>query len=128
MKEISIEEGNKLIAEFMEIKWENTFSGKRYYYQTFHSSPFSISLHFHESWDWLMPVLIKIETELDVVTSIQINRYKDVGLKEIFGETSVCLFEGKHDTIIIDSSTKIEALWKAIVEFLTWYNLNKNKQ
>jgi hypothetical protein len=127
MKETSIEEGNKLIAEFMSVKKEQTFFGERYIYEIFNNK-YSTELYFHKSWDWLMPVLIKIETELDAVTSIQINKYKNVGLKEIFGETSVCLFEGLHDTIIKDSSLKIEALWKAIVEFLTWYNSNKNKR
>jgi hypothetical protein len=124
--EKKIEVGNQLIAEFMGVKKESTFAGERYIYEIFNNK-YSTELYFHKSWDWLMPVLIKIENELDVVTSIQINRYKNVGLKEIFGETDVCLFEGQHDTIIKDSSLKIEALWKAIVEFLIWYNSNKKK-
>lgn len=127
--EISINEGNKIIAEFMGLKYQE---------KTDH--PFCFpngvwidkrglghkSLDYNSSWDWLMPVLIKIEDELDVVTSIQINRYKDVGLKGIMGECHLCLFETGHDEIITDSALKIESLWKAIVKFIIWYNSKEN--
>lgn len=85
----------------------------------------SKDIKYHTSWDWIMPVLIEIETRLDVVTSIQINRYKDVGYKQLFGETSVCLFDLDHDEIITDAGLKIDALWEAIVKFLIWYNSKK---
>lgn len=83
-------------------------------------------IKYDSSWDWLMPVLIKIEQEFDVVTSIQINKYKNVGHKEIFGECNICLFAGMDKNIVItDASLKIEAVWKAIVEFIEWYNLKE---
>jgi hypothetical protein len=147
---INTEEGNKLIAEFMgfekvtvgyigcddETEWQRIHINWMDENELDSVGDYAVNIaankwfewedvKYHSSWDWIMPVLIEIETRLDVVTSIQINRYKDVGYKQLFGETSVCLFEGNHDTIITDAGLKIDALWEAIVRFLIWYNSKK---
>jgi hypothetical protein len=147
---VNKDRGNKLIAEFMgfervtigyfgandETQWQRDHEDWLDYVGLHSIGEYFVNVEedkwfecgdgkYHTSWDWIMPVLIEIETQLDVATSIQINRYKDVGHKQLFGETSVCLFEGNHDTIITDAGLKIDAVWEAIVRFLIWYNSKK---
>tara|TARA_B100000780_G_scaffold278963_1_gene254655 strand:- start:988 stop:1248 length:261 start_codon:yes stop_codon:yes gene_type:complete len=47
---------NKLIAEFMGAEWHKDF-----FKDVCIISPSNISYKFHNSWDWLMPVLEKVE-------------------------------------------------------------------
>ena len=108
----TIEEGNKLIAEFMGAK--NDISDIYYlpefghyfnsYGQTEWSDCFRLNeLKYCSSWDWLMPVVEKIE-----------KTYAYVNIKGCAVNIS---------TIVETSApTKIEAVWHACVEFIEWYN------
>ena len=89
-------ENNKLIAEFMEVT--KVFKPK--------------DLAYHNSYAWLMPVVEKIESlgYPTVIKCIGIGQRLTVVLDG--GE----LFEGEICT------TKIEATYKAVVEFINWYN------
>ena len=51
-----IEEDNKLIAEFMQLEYEDGL----YYYTTLWDDHKTDTLYFNCSWDWLMPVANKI--------------------------------------------------------------------
>lgn len=61
-KETEIIEGNRLIAEFMELRLVGDV-----YMNAPYKTPFVIGLveelKYHSSWDWLMPVLLKIKDE-----------------------------------------------------------------
>lgn len=70
-------ENNKLIAEFMG--WDNGI----------------IELKFHASWDWLMPVVEKIEQVHEGVPQELMN---------------VSLFSTIYD------------VYKAVVKYIEWYN------
>lgn len=60
-------------------------------------------LLYHTSWDWLMPVVEKIE--------------KTTAFVNIKG----CLVN--ISTIVeVSAPTKLEAVWLAVVEFIEWYN------
>lgn len=48
---------NKLIAEFMELEVEDGL----YYYTTLMDDYKTDTLYFDSSWDWMMPVVEKIE-------------------------------------------------------------------
>ena len=50
---------NKLIAEFMELEVEDGL----YYYTTLMDDYKTDTLYFDSSWDWLMPVIKKIEAK-----------------------------------------------------------------
>ena len=68
-------------------------------------------LQYHKSWDWLMQVVEKCESLDNTTVIIQeesciINHYQRKN-RETFGKT------------------KIEATYKAVVEFINWYNENK---
>ena len=69
--------GNKLIAEFMELETKTFKSGiLNYYYQdTFEGNWFEEGeLSYNLSWDWLMPVVIKIGGTKNILGAMKILR------------------------------------------------------
>lgn len=139
------EEGNKLIAEFMELV-ENTKPHERSFSLKpgYTPSSFTSFVHdnmpdeswyvypkFHSSWDWLMPVVDKIE---NLPTSKIIERpvlycNRDYN-KEIyaagFKEGFPAMDSDYYGNSVIDK-TKILAVWQACVNFINWYNENSNQ-
>lgn len=64
-------------------------------------------MKFHQSWKWMMPVVIKIEEEL--------------GYPVIIKEKS-CKIAADDDTVFeYEEDTKLEAIWQAVVHFLEWH-------
>lgn len=55
LNEFSIEYNNRLIAEYMELEYEDGL----YYYTTLMDDYKTTTLYFDSSWDWLMPVVEK---------------------------------------------------------------------
>lgn len=74
------------------------------------------STHWHKSWDWLMPVVEKIETMDGIRFIIEKNR------------VLVCAISG--DEYYWNSGTtydtKLQTTYNAVVEFIKWYNENKS--
>ena len=121
-------EGNTLIAEFMGWdKWntgtfETPFEDASYVNGEPNHFCEARHLKFYSSWDWLMPVVEKIE-------SMSYKVHINTGNCEIY---SCELFE--KDNLIINKyygdfkneiTTKITAVWLACVDFIKWYNENK---
>lgn len=117
-------EGNKLIAEFMGGKFrkskdKNTLNkyfdlkDKGYFY-------YENEIRYHTSWDWIMPVLEKIE-QIGCIIEIS---YSLVCMCRI------CVIGKKHEkafNIINDNNGGLEpiiAIYKSVVEFIKWYNQN----
>jgi hypothetical protein len=111
-------EDNILIAEFMGF---DPITEKYFEDNGFENEKQMIidtsSCKYSTSWDWLMPVVEKIEKE---------------GFKSTI-ENQWAGFDGctdENDGLWIDSktpcNTKLEATYKAVVEFIQWYNNNKN--
>jgi hypothetical protein len=100
-------ENNKLIAEFMGKKWH-----KEFFKDVCIISPSNISYKFHTSWDWLMPVVEKIESlgyEFFIVEDrIKIAHNTDHSIDTIINFTL--------------GGSKREATYKAVVEFINQYN------
>ena len=103
-------EGNTMIAEFMEWRMANDgyndtmFNGTDKYCMI-------DNLKYHSSWDWLMPVVEKIEKIKGVHIFIKGNRCEILN----YG------FEMDSPSSVY----KIESVWLAVVEFIKWYNQNK---
>ena len=133
MKTSEIIEGNKLIAEFMNgIYSENAnawgfgnariehktkiIQGKKYENLVW-AERWEVELKYHSSWDWLIPVVEKIES-LNNYTRIE----TPINKKEL--RQTYCNIDGKEEFKTY-SKSKIEALWLAVVEFIKWYNENK---
>jgi hypothetical protein len=106
-------ENNKLIAEFMGIPTEVFWSGKvNYYFREFNSGSWyeEHELSYNVSWDWLMPVVQKIES-LGYVFTIQ-------GSKAEYGEMI-------SETRCFIAEDKISSTYQAVVEFIKQYNNEK---
>ena len=132
-------ESNKLIAEFMgdfelikEFKPEpdvdvtycwKQLSNKGYGYDTTYWTDYKSGCIYHDrvcyniSWDWLMPVVEKIQM-LDIVSNLSI------------GSSYVCLEttnqEDEWNQVIYADDRPIDKVWLLVVEFIKWYN-NNNK-
>lgn len=135
MKEQETLEGNKLIAEFQNDKiileedgiciisnskmW---FSGDKRLEQYQEKC-------YHSSWDWLMPVVEKIE-------KIHNDHHGYFG---VYISSNQCTIQGTKLNLALKNpeygfvylsdtnaifDTKIKSTWFAVVEFIKWYNLN----
>lgn len=132
-------ESNKMVAEFMGFKKSNVRNIKGVPYDYDLPNGFELiketettiesvwcevlmeqdscmvgDLKFHKSWDWLMPVVDKIDEILpdDNFLSITYNR---------------CLIEYDSEGITFEGlgNSRREATYKAVLEFIEWYNENK---
>ena len=68
---------------------------------------------FETSWDWLMPVIEKIETV-------------DGGI--VIGKTTCSLIYGDGLTQTINKNIKgdkLEVIYSLVIDFIKWYNENK---
>ena len=110
MKKKEIEEGNILIAKFLDLNLqyrdgiipilENEWG---------EDDILSEWAKWHISWYWLMPVVEKIES---------------MGYEVWLKKQSCWIYDYPEKKIvhIMDSYNKIEAVYKAVVEFIKWYN------
>jgi len=80
---------------------------------------------FHYSWNWLMPVVDKIETIEDFRFDIQIQNDKCI----IFDTTVIhpTYNEPRIIVSIILAGEKIIAVYEAVIEFIKLYNNEKDK-
>lgn len=133
-------ESNKLIAEFMGlnktkegkfiVENENDYNTEIYshYRETneyltiesgiirIHFEPYQ--LYYHFDWNWLMPVVEKIE-ETDVFPETE------NAINVTIGATSYCVIKdsyGEKVEITTSEITKIKTVYKAVIEFIKWYN------
>ncbi len=108
-----MENNNKLIAEFMEWTLDDKDLNS---YRKYNGSIFKYSLlsnfKYHTDWNWLMPVVERIE--LDMGFDVYIH-YNNCTITD--GENA---FENEADP-----NQKIHATYQSVIEFINWYN---NKQ
>ena len=116
---------NELIAEFMglEHREETAVLQRRYlwtdgYRRLFH--PVS-KLRFDTSWDWLMPVVEKIEKLYsDAFPS------NEEFVRRILAKENP--LDGPYmDVVGLPLSTSISEVHKAVVDFIKWYNQTKQQ-
>ncbi len=108
---MNTQENNKIIAEFMGIIPNEA----GVYHVSKHKGYSLENLLYHTSWDWLMPVVEKIERlnyDFQIGGGIGVARIVDVGLDrtEVMRE------------IEVSYPTKLEATYNAVVEFINQYN------
>ncbi|NTW33877.1 MAG: hypothetical protein HGB12_14890 [Bacteroidetes bacterium] len=106
-------EGNKLIAEFMEFPYNDSeqFIISYYYLE---DRPGTIDdLEYNSSWEWLMPVVEKCE---------KIPVCNKGGFAFIINGT-LCAW----DCYTFIEKTKLEAVYKAVIAYIKWYNEKTKK-
>lgn len=109
---MTLQEGNKLIAEFME--WSE-FPGNMLKEKLGVAPKRIEDLKFHSSWDWLMPVVEKIE-------SIELPR---ICFYEVLIANEYCAIKVKSEqdfffvsTEARESRNKIDAVWQTVIKFI----------
>ncbi len=108
-------EGNELIAEFMGLEKENGL----YLFTTPMDDYKTDTLYFDTSWDWLMPVVEKIEcTSTD-------NKDNSDSFFNVMIEVFECNINGGNICICESGHNKKEATYQAVVEFIKQYNKYK---
>ena len=95
-------EDNTLIAEFMGLNIDKGVQSDYMEYE----------LRYHKSWDWLMPVVDKIDEVSDenILFKIEHNR---AFIEDI---------ENYHVFIDVIANSRLEATYKGVVEFIKQYN------
>ncbi len=103
-----IEEGNKLIAEFMgaDAEFNKLYRSTIYYEHNGEYIRYIDNLLFHTSWDWLMTVVGKIG---------DIDNMADVGFAAKLEKANLQIFE----TSILCHK---QAVYERVIEFIKWYN------
>jgi len=110
-------EYNKLIAEFMNIEFDNYIDIKGRHGVTIKGT------QYHCSWDWLMPVVGKIEL-MGYIFSIEsycvslYEKNKELQIKS--GNSFIAAFNGIH------GNNMLELIYEVVVSFLKLINLKKN--
>ena len=99
-----MEEDNKLIAEFMKgetikVKFAGAF--------------------YHNSWDWLMPVVEKIENLDRLAGTVLIRQECCTITSNMLGDATVMANESGNYR---EANTKLSNTYKAVVAFINWYN------
>ncbi len=139
---MKIEESNKLIAEFMGYEYipysPNSKSIPGYWLNSYSKeNPLMVSwmkkngylcrrhkdLQYCTSWDWLMPVVEKIE-------SLKINGKYFIPYIDIRGSNCTIYKKVRHGlpepwfraSDITPSGNKIQGVYITILEFIKWYN------
>lgn len=121
MKE-DIQAGNKLIAEFMGLTTVINERGYLIITDEDRDPPFDYC-KYHTSWEWLMPVVEKIENKcykFDIIGSYHMGRRYKIRINGV----------GKGDASIEindEGKTKIEAVCLAVIKFIQWNNQSLNK-
>ena len=118
-------DNNKLIAEFMEAK-PNLYTlrkdGSRNYFYGIHVGNIyekaikPKGMPFYTDWNWLMPIVEKIE-------QTEINKFGSGCQVTIMNNSCSILssLSGINILLRVDK-TRIKATYKAVVEFIKWYN------
>jgi hypothetical protein len=103
-----MEENNKLISDFMGIT--NMESGQWSITEQMNNG------YYHKSWNWLMPIIEKIE--IDAIVVITGNNCEIYTLKNDDYD-----FMSNYN-IKNNNYSKIESTYLAVIEFIKWYNKN----
>lgn len=134
--EQNISESNKLIAEFMGIEFSNNGQNCNHPFIKAPWPPIE-ALQYHKSWDWLMPVVEKIEsisvmgtqwTVLDDNSNVEWNFMVKIEGKQCM--ISRCAYDGCEEDFLKlydcrnykSEKKQIDFVYNALVEFIKWYN------
>ena len=106
-------DNNKLIAEFMQSLEDGLYLDGLYF---FAGGYYDTNMEFHTSWDWLMPVVEKIE---GLGYTIEKN-YQPID------RDWQCLIVKGNDILHQQFDRKsLNASYNVVVDFINWYNKNK---
>jgi len=121
-------ENNVRIGKFMGIDYAQPAENKIVYYrndgQLIHGEENPTELKYHISWDWLMPVVDKIEA-MGLHFNIKTN---ESWIDWLGTENEHLELLQKYDEATFEvnyEATKIESVYKTVLQFVNFYNENK---
>lgn len=124
MEKNTVLNGNKLIAEFMNINLNTGFGSKDSQYKyaekiswLWNDEYYENTLHFHESWDWLIPVVEKIE---NLGYYFQINTKMCSVARDNKGNNDSYLIKAKFG-----DETKLQKTYICVIETIKYINFKK---
>jgi len=140
MEKEEINIGNKLIAEFMELKFDPNRTLPHWLrYDPFDNKDIPKwyepkDMMYHKSWDWIMPVVEKIGGT--IIPKEWLNAGWDLSIHYSIHSVGVSFEIGDHDRHISDSGIEakmwdniskepITRTWLAVIVFIKWYNEQK---
>ena len=111
---------NELIAEFMGGRVAYVSYGKKdvWVFPFREDEGGCDTLLFDTSWDWLMPIVEKIEG-LGYITSITTGSCVICAGAELEKREDISLFSWHSG---VNYNTKLHNTYEAVVEFIRWYN------
>lgn len=124
-------EGNKLFAEYLGLKIiesTNLLGHKNLFYAALPNPLIVVAvgsedrLLYHESWDWSMPVVDKINGLGKEFSLAIFKNYVSLTVEK--GGKVYKDFSFAHAEYITAEQTGKEATFKLIVKFIKWYNEN----
>lgn len=133
-------ENNKIIAQFMgavpHIETERDGSEIEIWsYDTFPTQHSCMNwdarhMQYISDWNWIMPVVEKIEEEMGGFINIRGGRISIAWIDFSDEEDNPLTIEGAYDKTVkfekqTGEDTKLLKLYSLIVEFIVWYNKNK---
>lgn len=111
-------ENNKLIAEFMGARYNQIFgvwTSDIIPLNNYGNPSSTQQLKYHKSWDWLMPLVEKIEKLTNELPTLTLSKpFADSYVVKLSSEVP----EG-------EDKNRLTATYKAVVEFIKWHNENK---
>lgn len=126
-----IVEGNWIIASFMGATITDGigYTGRNISFPTETNGLYVhklTDLKYNSSWDWLMPVVEKIE-DLERGMAYNVEMY-NVWCVVTIGTQYAMTCDVEFTEIKYRTESKIESTWRCIVDFIKWYNyINSNK-
>jgi hypothetical protein len=130
---MNIKESNKLIAEFMGAhsrvsdKYGELF---RFDNRGGEYGENALPIRYHQSWDWLMPVVDKIDTMdlSNIQACINGTLGKPTGASMImYDDRSYICVDGVGTLLnVFNTNNRLSNTYECVVEFIKWYNKNKN--
>ena len=122
---------NEIIAEFMGLEFKKEIEGIKYYsVPPGHVASYNASMgqfYYHKSWDWLMPVVEKIESEHDASYLCRIVSRRCIIYDSNIADQAA-VYQGSGEGIVsgfVNQDSKLIACYKAVVQFIKWYNQQK---
>lgn len=123
MTQEQITQNNKLIAEFMKVSTPNGLVFEDVNTGEIHT------IKYHTSWDWLMPVVEKIEDLMDNIDAYEFSIGRHCVIVRAKNRSTGEKFYFSLDYFDYDFGSgervKLYTVFKAVVEFINWYNENK---
>lgn len=105
---------NELIAQFMGFRLDGVEYEHRFAHHPDKGAMLINRMKYHESWDWLMPVVEKIDR---LGFSVTIRRTRTIIETVLTGR----IVESIHPDY-----SMLNVTYQAVIEFIKWYNTQKS--